>query len=78
MTEVARHRGVELQPLELVLDGYELLAQTRYAAWRRRHRRDELPSAFADLLAAVIDFTDPVLSGRVDDGSWRPDRRSGE
>lgn len=29
MAEVARHRGVKLQPLELVLDGYELVAQTR-------------------------------------------------
>jgi len=78
MTEVARHRGVELQPLELVLDGYEALAQARYAAWRRRLRRDELPAAFADVLAAVFDFADPVLSGRVAGGSWRPDQRRWE
>ena len=33
---VAAHRGVDLAPLKVVLDGYQAIAQTRYAAWRRR------------------------------------------
>ena len=56
MNAVADHRGVELRPMRVVLDGYALLAQGRWAAWRRRHRRDELPASFGDLLAAVIDL----------------------
>jgi hypothetical protein len=75
MTRVAAHRGVELNILELVLDGYEALARTRWSAWRRRNRRDELPAGFADVLAAVRAFADPVLYGQVVDGVWRPDRR---
>lgn len=75
ITTVAAHREVELQPLRVVLDGYEAIGQTRYAAWRRKNRRDELPDQFADLLAAVFDFADPVVSDGVGDVTWRPDRR---
>lgn len=76
MGTVASHRGVDLAPLQVVLKGYELIAQSRWAAWRRRHRRDELPASFEYLLAAVIDFADPVLTGQLTDpATWRPDRR---
>jgi hypothetical protein len=73
---VAAHRGVGLAPLKVVLDEYEAIAQSRYAAWRRRHRRDELPAAFADLLSAVIDFADPVLAGQLTEATWEPERRA--
>jgi hypothetical protein len=75
ITIVAPHRRVELQPLKVVLDGYEALAQTKYGAWRRKNRRDELPDQFADLLAAVIAFADPALTDGAGDTTWRPDRR---
>ncbi len=75
MSTVAAHRKVQLRALRIVLDGYELIAQTRYAAWRRRHRRDELPDQFAELLAAVIAFADPVLTGSTTDATWQPGRR---
>lgn len=75
ITTVAAHREVRLQPLEVVLDGYAALAQTKYGAWRRKNRRDELPDQFADLLAAVIAFADPVLTDGADDATWHPDRR---
>ncbi len=76
MDTVAAHRRVELQPVTVVLDGYEVIAQSRYAAWRRRHRRTELPEQFGELLAAVIAFADPVLTGGALDSSWWPDRRT--
>lgn len=73
---VAAHRGVDLAPLKVVLDGYEDIAQARFSAWRRRHRRDELPPSFANLLDAVSEFADPVLSGEfTETATWRPDRR---
>lgn len=75
MTIVAGHRGVELQPLKVVLEGYDVLAQSRWSAWRRKQRRDELPASFADVLSAAIDFADPVLGGQLDDATWRPDER---
>jgi hypothetical protein len=76
LTAVASHRGVALQPLAVVLDGYPLLGQNRWAAWRRRHRREELPASFADLLASVSAFADPVLRGHVTDATWDPRRRA--
>ncbi|UOX99989.1 nucleotidyl transferase AbiEii/AbiGii toxin family protein [Blastococcus sp. PRF04-17] len=75
MTTVAAHRQVQLQPLKDVLEGYELIAQTKYAAWRRKHSRDELPEQFADLLDAVIAFADPVLTDGATGGTWQPARR---
>jgi hypothetical protein len=60
----------------VILDGYEAIAQTRYAAWRRRYRREELPAAFAELLSAVIDFADPVLTRELAEATWQPERRA--
>jgi hypothetical protein len=76
ISTVATHRGVDLAPLKVVLDGYEAIAQTRFAVWRRRNRRDELPAAFADLLSAVIDFADPVVAGELSEATWQPDHRA--
>jgi hypothetical protein len=76
ISTVAAHRGVDLAPLKAILDGYEAIAQTRYAAWRRRNRREELPASFADLLSAVIDFADPVLGGQRSQATWQPERRA--
>jgi hypothetical protein len=76
ISTVAAHRGVGLAPLKVVLDGYEAIGQARFAAWRRRNRRDELPAAFADLLSAVIDLADPVLAGQLSEGTWQPERRA--
>lgn len=59
---VADHRGVPIRPLRQVLDGYGELAQSRWAAWRRKQALDGmLPQRFADVLALVIRFADPVL-----------------
>ncbi|MGV0806699.1 nucleotidyl transferase AbiEii/AbiGii toxin family protein [Mycolicibacterium setense] len=71
--EVAQHRQAELIPLTDVLDGYPQLAQSRWAAWRNRQGRDELPEQFADLLAEVIAFAEPAITDNLTDMSWSPD-----
>jgi len=56
-----------------VLDGYAALAQTRWAAWRRKQLlEDRLPASFADVLGAVISFVDPVLTGTAAGRRWNP------
>jgi hypothetical protein len=71
--EVAQHRQAELIPLADVLDGYPQLAQSRWAGWRNRQGRDELPEQFADLLAEVIAFAEPAITDDLTDMSWSPD-----
>ena len=60
---MATHREIELRPLAFVLAGYAELAQTRYQAWRRKNRREDLPEHFQELLTQVIAFSDPAVSG---------------
>jgi hypothetical protein len=63
---VAAYRRVTPAPLNAALDGYPMPSQPRWAAWRRRSGLGDLiPAAFADLLAAVVDFADPVLAVAV-------------
>ncbi|TDC21524.1 nucleotidyl transferase AbiEii/AbiGii toxin family protein [Kribbella albertanoniae] len=60
---VANHRDVELRPLLPMLESMPAIAETKWSAWRRRQARgDELPATFAEALAGVAAFLDPVLS----------------
>ena len=68
---MATHREIELRPLTLVLAGYAELAQTRYQAWRRKHRREDLPERFHDVLTQVIALADPSVSGGAAQLTWR-------
>lgn len=73
MTTVANHRKAELVPLEETLVGFPLLAQPKWAAWRRRQRLEHrLPENFADVLAAVSVFADPAITDQTGNKSWRP------
>jgi predicted nucleotidyltransferase component of viral defense system len=70
---VAQHRHVQLAPLTEVLAGYAAIAQERWAAWRRRQRlEDRLPERFEDVLTAVIDFADAVITGTAEGRTWDP------
>lgn len=70
----ARHRGSTLRPLAKVL---VTLAGDRQADWTRYIARAGLtaavPASFAEAIAAVSAFTDPILTGAVLHGSWLPD-----
>lgn len=69
---VAEYRKIILAPLLPALAPMNERAQQKYRAWRTRsHREGELPTAFADVLAAVARFADPVLSGTAT-GRWNP------
>lgn len=61
---VAEYRQVMPAPLSQVLQGYAALAQTRWAAWRRKNRlEDRLPQDFAVVLHRVFVLADPALAG---------------
>jgi hypothetical protein len=70
---VAEHRVVIIEPLRAALDGYAETAQSRYAVWRRKNQRDELPEDFGELLAGVTAFADPTLAAEIEGLTWRRD-----
>ncbi len=72
---VAEHRRVQLAPLADLLDGYAVLAQGRWAAWRRKQQMLQQPEQFDDLLHAVIVFADPALTDRIAGLTWSPTAR---
>lgn len=75
---VAEYRNVAFTPLLPTLAPMGDWAQQRWRAWRTRsHREHELPGAFADVLAAVAGFADPVLSETAV-GQWNPSAKSWE
>ena len=77
LAAVADYRQVDLMPLTDVLHGYALLAQARWAAWRRRQRLDDrLPEAFTEILATVITFADPALRREITEQDWEPEARA--
>jgi len=60
---VSTHRGVPIQQLSEILEGFARLAQPRWVAGRRKqHLSTTTPEAFAALLDDVLSFVDPVLS----------------
>lgn len=78
MEAVADYRQVALVPLLPALAPMSERAQQKYHAWRTRsHREDELPDAFAAVLAAAASFADPVLSAPAT-GRWNPHLRTWE
>lgn len=71
--EVAGHRGTQLAPLSSALDGYGTIGQQRWEAWRRKQRLEaRLPGQFGDVVAAVVAFADPAITGMSDGQSWDP------
>jgi len=72
MTATADHRGVALAPLLPRLVDMPERAQAKWAAWRAREERHDLPKSFGEVLQSIAAFIDPVL--RVEaTGTWRPE-----
>jgi hypothetical protein len=71
-----RHRGVEVQPLSEVIGDLVALRQQAYSAFKKRlgPDADHLPDSFGDVVAAVIEFVDPLAGGDLHE-AWNPDVR---
>jgi len=68
---VAAYRRVDLVPLRQVLDGYAASGQTRWSAWRRKHRLDDrLPERLDEVVSTVIRFADGAIGGSAADAMW--------
>jgi hypothetical protein len=74
---VAQHRAVRLALLASILDGWADATQSRWAAWlRKQDLPDDVSAQFEEVLAAVVSFADPVLTGDITSGTWNPTDRS--
>jgi hypothetical protein len=71
---VAAHRRVALVPMRDVLAGFVPVARPRWNAWyRRQGLAGRVPEDFAEVLARVLRFADPVLGGGLVPGAhWEP------
>jgi hypothetical protein len=71
IASTATHRGSDLRPIR---DALGRLATLRQRDWARFVARsglaDAVPASLADVIDAVADFVDPILSGAVVDGEW--------
>lgn len=76
LTATTRHRGVEMQRLSAVVGDLVELRQQAYSAFRKRLGPDaeHLPDSFADVVAAVVEFVDPLAAGDLR-ADWDPDTR---
>jgi hypothetical protein len=70
------HRESDLRPIREVLVD---LGTLRQADWSRFVERsglsDAVPASLADVIDAVANFADPILTGEVVDGGWNPAAR---
>ncbi|WP_084655545.1 nucleotidyl transferase AbiEii/AbiGii toxin family protein [Nocardia altamirensis] len=73
---VAVFRQATIIPLSEALDGYPTIGQAKWAAWRRRTDNRVLPEQFEEVVATVIAFSDPALSGLVTGQVWDQHQRS--
>lgn len=77
VVRVADHRSVVLRSLSQTLAGYVDIAQQRWSQWRTNIQlHDELPDAFADVLAVVFAFADPLFDGSVESMNWSCDKQN--
>ncbi|MFD6453099.1 nucleotidyl transferase AbiEii/AbiGii toxin family protein [Nocardia sp. NPDC060220] len=70
ISAVAGFRQATIIPLGEALDGYPAIGQTKWAAWRRRTDNLVLPEDLREVVAAVVIFGDPALSGNVSGQVW--------
>ncbi len=73
ISAVIEYRAATRVRLSLVLVGFTAIAQASWAIWRHKARLDAvLPQDFSIVLAAIIEFADPVLLEIVDHKTWEP------
>lgn len=71
------HRRSDLRPLQSVLI---TLAASRQSDWERFSNRsglgDDVPADYAETIAAIADFADPIISGEATSGGVGSSRKS--
>jgi len=68
---VAQHRQVTLRLLAAATDGYDVIAQNKWRAWRRKNKLDtDCHEDFANQGEGVLEFVDPIFT-RLDLGAER-------
>ena len=73
LVTVAAHRHVVLEPLNPALDSMPLVAQSKWATWRRQQaHKDSIPEPFADALDRIAAFIDPVVGTGPHERKWDP------
>jgi len=71
---VATHRGVRLQPLQGLLAGWSDSAQPKWEVWRRKQQQVELPESIDEVIAWLVRFADPMITGLPEGATWEPSR----
>lgn len=71
----AAHRSIPLTSLSASVTDLGQRRQGSYTAWRRRQgtAAAEYPELFTTVVAEVIDFADPLLTGHAANHTWTPD-----
>lgn len=73
LTAVSDYRQVELVPLRTALEFMPPLAQPKWGAWRgRQDHATQPPEQFSDVLARVVEVSDPPILGSVENLQWDP------
>lgn len=77
LTATAEFRGTALVSLAGAVDGLGKLRDSTYVAYRKGlgEAGTGLPSRFCDVVAAVADFVDPILSVLEAESVWNPAER---
>ena len=72
VSATATFRGTTLERLSVAAGGLAELRQNDWAAYRRQlgPDADRLPSVFADVVASVSAFADPILTGAAAGRAW--------
>ena len=80
LRSTADYRGVELRLLSEAIVSLPARRAGSFRAWRKRQGVDgnSYPDTFADLVADVVAFADPLATEDVADQTWNPDRRRWE
>jgi predicted nucleotidyltransferase component of viral defense system len=78
LRNTASHRGIQLRRLSEAISDLPTRRQASYTAWRRRQgsAAENHPARFADLVATVTAFADPLAIGAAHDRTWDPAARS--
>jgi hypothetical protein len=74
LAATAAHRGVSIRQLRSVINDLPQRRQMSYLAWRRRQGGEmgSCPGSFADVVALVRGFADPLIAGETSGRHWRP------